>query len=72
MTLCVFGINSQMIPIQCWDDGYVYHIGFEVIYVIGLLFRKEKFYLKPQFSTLLLKNQEILMFKSGSVITMVL
>ena len=41
-------------------------------YVIGFLVRKERFYLKPQFRTLLLNNQEILMFKSGSVIIMAL
>ena len=48
----------------------MYHIGLEVLYVIGFLVIKERFYLEPQFSTLLLKNQEILMFKSGSVISM--
>ena len=41
-----------------------------MFYVIGLLVRKERFYLEPQFIPLLLKNQEILMFKSGSVIIM--
>ena len=41
-----------------------------MLYVIGFLVRKERFYLEPQFSTLLLKNQEILMFKSGSVVIM--
>ena len=50
----------------------MYHIGLELIYVIGLLVINERFYLKPQFITLLLKNQEILMFKSGSVIIMAL
>ena len=48
----------------------MYHIGLEVLYVIGLSVRKKMFYLEAQFSTLLLKNQEILMFKSGSVIIM--
>ena len=43
-----------------------------MIYVIGLLSRKKIFYLKPQFGTLLLKNQEILVFKSESVIIMAL
>ena len=70
MTLCGFGITSQMIPIQCWYDGCVYQIGFEVLYVIGLLVIKERLYLEPQFIALLLKNQYILMFKSGSVIIM--
>ena len=46
----------------------MYHIVLEVLYVIGLSVRKERFYLEPKFSTLLLKNQEILMFKSGFVI----
>ena len=32
--------------------------------------RKEIFYLEPQFITLLLNNQEIMMFRSGSVIIM--
>ena len=35
-----------------------------------IISEKERFYLEPQFSTLLLKNQDILMFKSGSVIIM--
>ena len=61
-----------MIPRQCWDDIWVYHIVFEVLCVIGLLVRKERFYLEPHFSTLLMKNQEILMFNSGSVIIMAL
>ena len=43
-----------------------------MLYVIVLLVRKEKFYLKSQFITLLMKNQEILMFKSRSVIIVVL
>ena len=34
--------------------------------------RKERFYIEPKFSTLILKNQEILIFKSGSVIIMAL
>ena len=59
-----------MIPIQSLYNGYVYHIGLEVLYVIGLLVRKESFYLGPQLITLLLNNQEILMFKRGSVIIM--
>ena len=46
----------------------MYHIGLEVLYVIVFLVIKERFYLEPHFSTLLLKNQEILMFKIGSVI----
>ena len=72
MTLCDFGITSQMIPSQSLYDGYVYHIGLEVLYVIGLLVGKEFFYLEPQLSTLLLKKQEILMFTRGSVIIMAL
>ena len=64
MTLCGFGITGKMISIQCREDGWVYHKGLEVLYVIEILVRKEMFYLKPQFSTLLLNNQEILMFKS--------
>ena len=48
----------------------MYHIGLEVLYIIGLLVRKERFYLEPQLSTLLLNNQDILMFKSGSMIIM--
>ena len=48
------------------------HIGLEVLYVIGLVVRKERFYIEPKFSTLLLKNQDILMFKNGSVIIMAL
>ena len=48
----------------------MYHIGLEVLYVIGFLVRKERFYLGPQFSNLLLKNQYILMFRSGSVMIM--
>ena len=43
-----------------------------MIYVIGLIVRKESFYLEPQFSTLLLNNQDIPMFKSWSVIIMAL
>ena len=50
----------------------MYHIGLEVLSVIVLLVGKEFFYLEPQLSTLLLNNQEILMFKSGSVIIMAL
>ena len=50
----------------------MYHIGLEVICVIGFLVRKEMFYLEPKFSTLLLKNQDILVFKSRSVIIMAL
>ena len=61
-----------MIPRQYLYDGYVYHIGLEVLYVIVLLVRKESFYLGPQLITLLQNNQEILMFKSGSVIIMTL
>ena len=72
MTLCGFGITSQMIPRQYLYDGYLYHIGLEVLYVIVLLVRKRSFNLKPQFSTLMGKNQEILTFKSGSVIIMAL
>ena len=41
-----------------------------MLYVIGFLVRKERFYLEPKFSALLWNNQEILMFKSGSVIIM--
>ena len=48
----------------------MYHIGLELFYVIVFLVIKERFYLKLQFSTLLLKNQDILMFKSGYVIIM--
>ena len=69
MTLCGSGITSNMILSKCWDDGYGYHIGLEVMYVIGLLVRKERFYLEPKFSTLHMKNQDIMMFKSGSVIS---
>ena len=43
-----------------------------MLYVIGFLVRKERFYLKPHFSTLLMKKQEILVFKSGSVIIIAL
>ena len=50
----------------------MYHIGLEILYVVGFVVRKERFYLKPQFLTLLLKNQEILVFNSGSVIIMAL
>ena len=64
MTLCGFGITIQMTSRQCWDYGYGYHIGLEVIYVIELLVRKERFYIRPHFRTLLLRNQEILIFKS--------
>ena len=41
-----------------------------MIYDVGFLVRKEIFYLKPQFSTLLLRNLDIMIFKSGSVIIM--
>ena len=41
-----------------------------MLYVIVLLIRKESFYLKPQFRKLTRNNQEILMFKSGSMIIM--
>ena len=37
MTLYGFGITSQMIPSPYWDYGYVYHIGLEVLYIIGFL-----------------------------------
>ena len=50
----------------------MYHIGVEVLYVIGCLVRKESFYLETQFSTLLLNNQEILMLNSGFVIIVAL
>ena len=50
----------------------MYHIVLEALYVIVLLVRKERFYLGPQFRNLLLKNQEILMFNSGSVIIIAL
>ena len=40
MTLCGFVITSKMIPSHCWNDVWVYHIGLEVIYVIGFLARK--------------------------------
>ena len=43
-----------------------------MIYIIGLVVRKERFYLEPKLITLLPKNQEILMIKSGSVIIMAL
>ena len=42
-------------------------MGLEVLYVIGFLVRIDYFF-RPQFSTLLLKNQEILMLKSWSMI----
>ena len=41
MALCGCGIISMMVPSQCWDDDQVYHIGLEVLYVIGFLVRKE-------------------------------
>ena len=43
-----------------------------MLYVIGLLVRKEIFYLKTPFSTLLPNNQDIPMFKSVSMIIMYL
>ena len=72
MKLCGFEITSQMIPRQRWDNGQVYHIGLKVLHVIVLLVRKEMFYLKPQFITLMLNIQEILTFKIGSLIIMTL
>ena len=50
----------------------MYHIGLEVLYVLGLLVRKERFYIKPNFITLLLNNQDILLFNSVSVMIMAL
>ena len=50
----------------------MYYIGLEVIYVIGFLVRKERFYIESKLITLLMNNQEILMLKSGSVIIMAL
>ena len=39
-----------------------------MFHVIEISVRKEMFYLQPQFRTLLLKNQEIVMFNRGSTI----
>ena len=46
--------------------GLSHRGGSDLCYFI--LSEKGNFYLEPQFSTLLMKNQDILMFKSGSVI----
>ena len=48
----------------------MHHTGLEVLYIIGFLVIKEMFYLEPQFRTLLMKNQDIMTFNSGSVIIM--
>ena len=37
----------------------MYHIGLEVLHVIGFLSRKERFDIKPQFSTLLVWEADI-------------
>ena len=50
--------------------GVSHRVGSALCYWI--LSEKEKVYLQPQFITLMMKNQEILVFKSGSVIIMAL